>query len=264
MKKKNEHLKLVKNKNKIPFWKKAARFIVRVTVILAFLTLLFYAELFFRVEQVEVEGNSELSSDEVINAGEIEKGMSIILLQENVIAEKIERQEPRAKNVKVNRKLPDTLTVAIEERKPAAYVMTADGFWIIDKNAVPFEYAREANQDYPLISGIDGSLVIPGAPIDCSVRQEVLEAFFAAWPGETGLEAEKLDLRASYNLIVHTIDEMELWLGDDEDMDHKLELIKNSMPYLDREENFRLDVRCGKRLIVSSSVVKEEEKGVDP
>ncbi len=264
MKKNNEHLKLVQQESKVPFWKKAARFMVRLAIILAILLLLKYGESIFRVEQVTVQGTGALSDEEIIEAGGIEKGMSIILLRENEVARKIEHREPRAKNVRVQRKLPDTLTITIDERDPAAYVMTADGFWIIDDNAVPFEYAREADRDYPLISGIDGSQVLPGFPVDCPERQEVLTEFFSAWTGKAYLEVEELDLKAGYNLIVHTADDIEIWLGDAEDMDYKLKLIENSMPYIDREENARLDVRCGKRLIVSQSAAKDEEKGVDP
>ena len=264
MKKKKDHLKLVKTENRVPFWKKAARFLFRTTIVIAVLALLIYGESFFRVVNIEIDGTEKLSDEEIIDAGKINRGMSIILLQETKIAEKIEREQPRTKNVRVRRELPDKLSIFLEEREPVAYVMTADGFWIIDKYAVPFEYARDADKSYPLISGIDGSKVIPGNPIDCQVRHEVLTEFFATWSGETPLEIEKMDLQESYNLVVHTADGLEVWLGDGEDMDYKFELIETSLPYIDTEEEARIDVRCGKRLIVSSRAVKNEKKGVDP
>ncbi len=264
MKKKKDHLKLVKTENRVPFWKKAARFLFYVATLIAVLALLKYGESFFRVNHIEIEGIKKLSAEEIIDAGEISRGMSIILLQESKISEKIEREQPRAKNVRVRRELPDTVSISLEEREPAAYVMTADGFWIIDKHAVPFEYARDADKSYPLVSGIDGSKVIPGLPIDCQLRHEALTEFFAAWPGDIPLEIKEMELQERYNLVVHTVDGLELWLGDGEDMDYKLELIETSLPHIDTEVDARIDVRCGKRLIVSSSAVKDEKKEVGP
>jgi len=155
--------------------------------------------------------------------------------------------------------------ITVIEREPAGYVMTADGFWLIDKRGVVMTYIDEPQEDHPLISGIDGRKVIPGAPIDCPARLEALQNFFAAWSGDGGMELEKLDLQESYNLIARTKDGLEIWFGEGEGMVKKLRLIEESLPYIDPATGARLDVRCGRRLVVSgSAVIQEEEMEVEP
>lgn len=263
MKQKNEHLKLVKKKKSLPGWKRALRFLFRLTLILAVLALVRHGEAYFRVAEIRVEGNLELSAAEIVSAGGIKKGMSIFLLREQQVAGRIREQYPRVKDIKIGRNLPDMVTIIVTEREPVGYVLTADGFWLIDNEAVCFAYMAEPANEYPLISGIDGGLVIPGAPLACPVREESLQAFFSNRLGVDPLHIEKLDLSDRYNLVVHTAEGLEIWLGDGKDMEQKLLLVRESIPYIDSGAEKRLDVRAGNRLVVSSSAVLDAEE-VEP
>ncbi len=263
MKQKSDHLKLVKKRSDRPGWKKALRFICRLTLVIMLLLLLRQGESYFRVSDIRVEGSGEVPSAEIIAAAGISKGMSIFLLQEQKIAGSIQKQLPQVKNVELSRSLPDTVVLHIYERIPAGYIMTADGFWLIDRDTVCFANFPEPVEDYPLISGIDSEMVIPGAPLDCRFRREALQSFFANWKGNDWLEIEQIDLSDNYNLVVYTTEELEIWLGDGKDMERKMELVQQSIPHITADSQTRLDVRSGNRLVVSSSTaVKEKE--VDP
>ncbi len=265
MQRKNDHLQLVENNKAVPVWKRFFRFLIKVAVLAGFVALLWQGETYFRVNTIRVEGVGELQEEEILQAGGISRGMSIFLLGEGDILARIKKELPRAEKVEIKRELPDTIVIKIKERQPVGYVMTADGFWLIDDQGVSMEYTDEPKKEYPLISGIDGRKVIPGAPIDCPASVEAMRNFFTNWSGEGGLEIEKLDLQENYNLIAYTVDGLEIWFGDGEDMDYKLRLIEESLPYIDPATEARLDVRCGKRLVVSgSAVIKEEGKEVDP
>ena len=265
MKQKSDHLKLVENKDRVPAWKRLLRFMTKLALLAGFALLLWQAEAYFRVGEIRVEGAEELDRNEILEAGGISKEMSIFLLREGDAAARIKKELPRAEQVEIKRELPGTVVIAISERQPAGYVMTADGFWLIDSSGVSMAYTDDPKKGYPLISGIEGLKVIPGALIDCPASLEALQNFFSNWSGEGGLEIEQLDLQDSYNLIAYTTGGLEIWFGEGKDMDSKLLLIEKSLPYIDPASEARLDVRGGKRLIVSgSAVIKEEEKGVDP
>ncbi len=265
MERKNEHLKLVQDNNRPPGWKRFLRFLVKVAVLAGFVVLLWQGEAYFRVATVQVEGASQLQAEEILQAGGISEGMSIFLFGEREISSQIKDQLPRLEEVNIKRELPDTVVIEVIERQPAGYVMTADGFWLIDTRGVSMAYTDNPEKDYPLISGIDGRKVIPGALIDCPARVEALQNFFKVWPGDGRLEIEKLDLQESYNLVAYTSDGLEIWFGEGDNMEHKMQLIENSLPYIDPATEARLDVRCGKRLVVSgSAVIREEGKEVDP
>ncbi len=263
MKQKNDHIKLLKKRSEQPRWKKALRFLFRLTLLAAIFLLISHAETYFRINEIEVKGAGEISAEEIIFAGQVSKGKSIIFLREEKIAERIKNEFPVVKSVEINRILPDKISLVIDERSPVGFIITADGFWLMDSNTVPFAYQSEKPDGYPLIKGIEGKLVIPGFPLDCQVRRKTLSNFFSAWSEKRIFEIEKLDITESYNLVVYTAEELEIWLGDSRKMENKLELVELSMPYLAENSKVRLDVRSGNRLVLSSSVMTDQ-KGVDP
>lgn len=257
---KRDHLKLVQNKNHPPAWKRALRFLGRLVLVSGLVLVLWQADAFFRIAQVQVQGAVELSVDEILKAAEISEGMNIFFLREAEAAARITAALPRVRQAEIKRILPDEVEITVQERQPAAYVMTADGLWLIDQLAVSFAYSSEPEADYPVISGIDGIMVIPGAPINCRERRAALQNLFSSLAAGDAPEIERIDLSDSYNLIVYTADGLEIWFGEGKDLDNKLELVKRSLPYIDPAAEERLDVRCGRRLVVSGRAVREEDE----
>jgi cell division septal protein FtsQ len=263
VKAKKDHLKLVSNSDRKPVWKKAIRVMFNLIVIAALILLLKHTEAYFRIDRIDVEGLGELTMGEISEAAGIRKGMSIFLLQEQRIAENIMQHFPHVKSVTVSRNLPDSVVITLTDRIAAGYILTADGYWLVDRDVVCFASAAEPVEGYPLISGIEGEMVVPGAPLACPIRREVLQKYFTYWPGDTGLEAAELNLNESYNLVVHTVDGLQIWFGDGRNMDSKLALVKQSLPHIVADPETHLDVRSGKRLVVSKSAVNTE-KEVEP
>ncbi len=261
----NDHLKLVNKKNKAQNgWKRAFRFLCKLVIVAVVMLLLKEGEQFFRVNSITVEGSIEAPAAELASAGGIKRGSSIFFLNEDKIAEKIKNEYPSVKAVQIERTLPDQVLVKIDPREPTAYIVTADGYWLVDSNVVPYENMAEPDQEFPQISGISGELVVPGFPLNCSSRREILEEYFSFRKEGDSFHIDKLDMSESYNLIAYTADNLEIWLGNAQNMHKKIELIESSLPYISKDlEGTRLDVRSGKRLVLSSTAVIEERE-VDP
>jgi len=258
--KKSDHLQLVQQKRQLPRWKRALRLIFRLALLTALVYLLKYGESFFRVGEITVSGSGEITAEAILEAGGIEPGMSIIFLQEAKIAESIVRQYPEIKSVEIERKLPDTLLVNVAERVQAAYLLTTDGYWLIDKDAVCFGYLSSPVADYPVITGIEGDLIVPGEQLRCRVRRETLRSFFRSWSGSEQLEIDSMDFSDRYNLVVNSTEGLEIWLGDVKDMDYKLLLVRETILHIGDVTQARLDVRSGKRLVVSGSSLTDESE----
>ncbi|MDY6825711.1 MAG: FtsQ-type POTRA domain-containing protein [Bacillota bacterium] len=260
---KSDHLKLVGKKEKRPGWKKALRFLSRLALVLLLFILLRYGESFFRIKEVSVNGAKDLTNSEIINAAGIETGDSIFLLSSEKISGRIKAACPQIDDVEFERILPDKVEITVAERTPVAFVMTADGYWEMDRNAVCFSCRAEPEEGYPLIVGIDGELVVPGIPLLCQERREALINFFSAWNGEEKITIEQIDIYDSYNMILQTGTDMEILLGNSKGMEEKLLLVRETIPYIETEAEPRLDVRTGSRLVVSSNALLMEEEEVD-
>lgn len=264
MKKDRDRLKLVSNKKSPSTLKKASRFLMKLVVVALLLMLLKYGESFFRINDITVDGPAAMErTAEIVVATGIEKGASIFLISEEKVATNVQSRFPFLKEVTVSRTLPDQVIIHVAERMPAAYVESDGGYWLLDGDAHVFDYTNEYDSEYPLIRGLGGEMVLPDSPLNCLYRKDLLQSFFASWPGETGLVAATIDLTDNYNLIIHTTDGLEIWFGDARNMESKVKLLQYSIPHFQDKPIKHLDVRSGKRLIISSVVV-EPEKGVDP
>jgi len=257
--KKKEHLKLVKDK---PVQKKRGKKILRSLLIFAiFITLLLLlreGELYFRITDINVVGACQLIEENLVKASGIKKGNSIFLIRENKVFERMTSEYPVVKDIEICRTLPGSIVIKVLERKPVGYIMTADGFWMIDREAVCFSNSGEPFEGLPLITGIEGRMVVPGFPIICPARKELLKSFFAAEIREDWLEIVQLDLTDSYNLVLHTAEGLEIWLGNTGNLEQKLKLVKESLLHLPEDAEARLDVRSGNRLVVSKRENLEE------
>lgn len=261
---KDKNLRLSNRRGSESILKKISTLLMKVAIIAVLLLLLRHGESYFRVESIRVEGpGMQEMREEIVSKAGIEEGMSIFLLREEIIAENIRRAFPFFKEVTISRNLPDEVVIRLAERVLAGFIETEGGYWLIDRDAYIFSFTTEIRPDYPLIKGLGAELVFPESPLACPFRTEVLQAFFAAWPGETGMEVSEMDLTDSHNLIVRTKEGLEIWLGGASKMESKIRLIHYSTPHLINNPESHLDVRSGKRLVVSRSAV-EEEKEVGP
>jgi len=248
---KSRNLKL-KHKE-APGWKRVLRVLFRLTLLAGLCVLAVHGEKYFTVTEIRVTGESAVPAAEIISVSGAESSRNIFMLQEKKAVQLIKEEYPQLETVEVSRSLPGSILIKITERVPVATVMTADGYWLIDKNTVCFDLSAKQDQTYPIITGLDGSIGPPGLPLKCPVRKKVLKDFFTLWAERDFSELKELDLSSSYNLIIYTTDQMEIWLGDSSSLTEKLLLVESSLPYLQGDGQIKLDVRSGSRLIVAGS-----------
>ncbi len=74
----------------------------------------------FDVETIIVEGNNIISSEEIISTSTLEKGNNIFYINTKKIIKKI-HDNPYIKNVKISRRLPNTIILNVEERSAFFY-----------------------------------------------------------------------------------------------------------------------------------------------
>lgn len=87
--------------------------------------------LFFRVDTIVVSGEERYTAQEVTDATGVEMGDNLFLLNKYDVANSILSQLPYIEQIRINRKLPDTLLIEVKEcGTPLA--ITQDGFaWLI-------------------------------------------------------------------------------------------------------------------------------------
>ncbi|CCH34143.1 FtsQ-type POTRA domain-containing protein [Actinosynnema sp. NPDC047251] len=83
------------------------------------------------VRRVEVLGTTELTADQVRRAAAIEEGAPLVRLDVDAVVGRV-RELSRVAGVRVERELPGTVRLTIDERTPVAVVKLPDGAHLVD------------------------------------------------------------------------------------------------------------------------------------
>jgi cell division protein FtsQ len=112
---------------------------------------------YFAVETVEVAGLDKISHEELLVAAGIEVGSNIFDIHEDRVRMRV-LTHPWIKNVEVNKRLPDVVTIRIVERLPAAVAVGENHYFVGAGGDVikqlEFREWEAVGRQLPLISGL--------------------------------------------------------------------------------------------------------------
>jgi len=128
------------------------------------------------VREVEVLGTADLTADQVRAAAAVEPGTPLVRLDVERVAERV-RALPRVAAVGVERSLPGTVRLTVQERKPVAVVVRGDGAHLVDATGLDYAVLPQAPGSLPELkaepAGTPAAVaVVTGLPEE--LRREVL------------------------------------------------------------------------------------------
>ena len=173
---------------------KAGAVYALVMVVLMAVSVVLACTVFFRVEEVEVEGNERDSAEQILTVADVEKGTNLILTPGDQIANRIQKGLPYVDRVEVRKRFPTTIRLVITESQPVAVlpastvIITEEGeeataetgeVWIIDAKGKLLETTDETLAlQYATVSGLQVLNPVQGeqakVPQDSQRRMETL------------------------------------------------------------------------------------------
>ena len=151
--------------------------------------------LFFKVESVEVTGNSRYSAQEIQDACGVSLGDNLYLLSKPDMVQKLHQQLPSIDEVRITRRLPNTLCVQVTEFSTVYAVEQEGTVWLLTSGGKIVETAAERG-DTPIIDGCE--LLAPSLGGDVSFALELQNRQESLFALLTALESAELtgDVRA--------------------------------------------------------------------
>lgn len=140
---------------------------------------------FFRVEEVSVNGGSRYTAQEIIDASGIEKGDNLFLIGRSRTARRIYSTLPYVDEVNIRHVLPDEVVITVTERVPAAVVPGGERWWIVDiKGKILEEVSAPAQAGVAEVKGLSALLPAVGTSLaveegDSSRLESLLELLTA-------------------------------------------------------------------------------------
>ena len=108
---------------------------------------------FFKVDSIEVTGNSRYTPEEIADSGNIHVGDNMFLINKFKAAEAITQKLPYISSVRISRKLPDTLCIRVEENGALCAIEASGGDWLLSSTGKLVERAA-AGEEATHITGL--------------------------------------------------------------------------------------------------------------
>jgi len=139
------------------------RLLVFIAVVVGIICLM--TSSLFDVQKIEVEGNGYFTAEQVIARSGITQGVNIFFSIDKRGAKKGLMEDPYIKNVTVERKLPSTVVILVEERQETAAIPFTDKYIIVDGEGLILR-TSEVEPKIPILMGLTIKEMEPGKPLE--------------------------------------------------------------------------------------------------
>jgi cell division septal protein FtsQ len=208
------------------------------------LNSLFFNNPDYAVHSVEVTSDGDLGRDVVLRAAQIEDGSNIFSINLSAVEDRL-RSLPQVEEVDVQRLLPDKLVIVIQERRPIAWIATADanktgfnydGAFLVDRRGIVLQPKGSAPEymTLPVIIGVDLKKVTVGQPIDNDPVKAALE-LIRECPEmlQSRFQIATIDVSKEYSLVV-TDKQRSLVTFSPDDLTDQLRRLAMLLSYCDK------------------------------
>ncbi len=192
----------------------------------------------FNINNITVTGNKKLSSNEIIS-------LSTLTVEENMFKynfgeiEKNIKENPYIEKVKLNRKLPDTVEVVVEEREATYMLQIANAYAYLDNQGYILEISEE-KKILPIIKGIKTKQeeIHPGDRLvteDLKKLNDVLKIMESAHSNALAKFITTIDITDKENYLIRMEDKKKtVHFGDASNISTKMLLITE---FIEEEKN---------------------------
>ena len=136
--------------------KKKGFIILLVFAIASFLAVSALLSPLFAIRQIEIVGNSTISSEEILERARLETGQNMLAFNAGTVHSQI-NQLPFVQNVSIVREFPDKVIITVSERTPIANIRVAHSatYLLIDHVGMVLESNSAPVPALPVAIGID-------------------------------------------------------------------------------------------------------------
>ncbi len=226
--------------------------------------------IFFRVQNVDVQGNAIYAKEQVVTASGVEVGDNLLMVNRPNIVGRIQAKMPYVQKVSVGRILPDTIVIQIQESEIAGLVQTdvgggcyvnADGR-ILGQTVEGFRGQIVELTGFTITSPKIGDQAV--ATEGQSEQMEAALQVLRQMEG-TGIigQITAIDASKSYDLKVHCADRLEILLGSTEQLSYKIQYLQVVLDGLEDYQTGYVDLTFDVEQVARFIPVAKEEPEED-
>ena len=180
----------------------------------------------FNIKDIKMLNNSQISTDTIISLSELKYDENIFKFYSKNVAEKI-KENPYIENVKIHRKLPNTIEIDIEERVPKYSVDYMEKYAYINNQGYLLEISEDSKK-LPIILGVSTAEenIVPGNRLnndDLTKLEDVIKIMNSAKENNLDTKVTSIDISDKSDYIIYLEEEKKkVHLGDNTNLSNKM------------------------------------------
>ncbi|MBC8570104.1 cell division protein FtsQ/DivIB [Zongyangia hominis] len=214
---------------------------------------------FFKVESFAVSGSDKYSTNQVLQATQVNLGDNLFKIDTKVVAGRITAALPYIESAKVSRKLPSELTIELTEATVIGAVKTGDTYCLISHGGKILETgAKDPPAGAAVVSGLELTSPEVGKYLnegEDSTRIQILNQLIASLTQfEMVDDVTLIDVSDALNLYLTYKNAIKIELGSKAEIPYKISFVKKVL----EQEN----IENQEGLIDASGAVDEDKPNV--
>ena len=207
--------------------------------------------IFFKVQTLSVVGNERYSAQQVIDASGVAVGENLMGVSKAAVAQGIHTKLPYVQDVRVDRRLPDTVLIEVVECEAVAVILDETGSeWLINAQCKVLEQVTEQTLvDASGLSLVEGAYAV--SPVAGEQLQLAQEGQFSALKALLGAleqtvllpKVQSVNVEHTYELVLYYDERFEVQLGGTDELDYKARYLEEIVVnQLDESKNGIIDL----------------------
>ena len=180
----------------------------------------------FNIKEIQVVNNNHINSETIISLSEMQLDENIFRFNSGKVIKKI-KENPYIKNVKIHRKIPNTIQIEVEERQHAYSVDFLGKYAYVDKQGYILEISED-NMQKMILQGIETKeeQVLEGARLneeDLKKLEDVIKIMNATKEYELDTKVTSIDItnKNEYSIYLEQ-EKKKVYLGDNSNLGNKM------------------------------------------
>lgn len=237
--------------------KKRRSLFAPISVLLVGVAIVFGMGVFFRVQEIEVQGSVSYTDEEVIDASGIDAGDNLFFINRISASSRIFARLPFVEEASIERVLPNKIIITVDESFAMAYVTWEGQSWMMTGNGKLLGTGT-AEEVKGLIHVLNVTPVSPKAgeilqvdpneSLKLTYLQTLLHAMQLA--DMTG-DVKNLDLGNPANPTFRYLDRFTVKMGPNENVDYKLRMLLSAVEQMESDITGTVDLSEGTAVHVS-------------
>lgn len=187
--------------------------------------------IFFKMKRIEVAGIEHYKDTDIIAASGAETGSNLVFINKRAMTIGITSALPYVDEVKITRRLPDTLVITVTETKAAAYFTGTGDFWLCDTEGKLLERVTEEPAGLIRVDGVQPVTPLEGSTVELGEESELrLQTYVDTLSAleRSGLlrEVKEIDLSGLYDVSIELGGRFDVDFGAPEDLDYKIKYLR--------------------------------------